>query len=101
MSPQADEKRLTTLVDIQHVLTPEIIAAAFIRMNSRKQAEVFHEIQRQAESLFNAQLQWCYLSQDLREAGPESPGWRFAVDIGAFTMVHTYRLLEGCEGRTV
>lgn len=96
----ADE-RLTAKVDIRGYLTPEIIAGAFIRMSSLEQAEVFHQIQNQAEELFNAQMQWCWLAEALRKEGPESPGWRFACDIGAFTMIHTYRLLEKREGRNV
>jgi hypothetical protein len=100
-----DEKESPAIeISIRRYLTPEIIAGAFIRMNSREQAEVFHQIQMQAEELFKEgapQMQWCYLAQDLKREGPLSPGWRFACDIGAFTMVHTYRLLEGREGRAV
>lgn len=88
---------LPITVNIRQALTPEIIAAAFVRMNSDEQAEVFHEIQRQATALFTnsyPQMQWCYLSEALRSEGPDSPGWQFACDIGAFTMIHTYGLLE-------
>jgi len=84
-------------ISIRRYLTPEIIASAFIRMDSHEQAEVFHQIQSQAEELFKPnypQLQWCYLADELKKEGPLSPGWRFACDIGAFTMIHTYNLLE-------
>lgn len=84
-------------ISIRRYLTPEVIAAAFIRMNSDQQAEVFHEIQRQAEVLFKPnypQMQWCYLADALKKAGTDSPGWQFAADIGSFTMIHTYNLLE-------
>lgn len=97
MGDLTDEKCLTVPLDIRHVLTPEMLAAAFVRMNSEEQAEVFHEIQRQAEVLFKPsypQMQWCYLADALQKAGTDSPGWQFAADIGAFTMIHTYGLLE-------
>lgn len=97
MANLPDENRLSVPVDIRHVLTPEMLAAAFIRMDSDEQAQVFHEIQRQAEVLFKPnypQMQWCYLADALKKAGTDSPGWQFAADIGSFTMIHTYRLLE-------
>ena len=98
----ADDQEVPAIeISIRRYLTPEIIAGAFIRMNSREQAEVFHQIQQQAEELFNAQQQWCFLAHELLKEGPLSPGWRFACDIGAFTMIHTYGLLEKREGRTV
>lgn len=99
---KTDDHRLSVPVDIRHVLTPEMLAAAFVRMNSEDQAEVFHEIQRQAEVLFKPsypQMQWCYMADALLKAGSDSPGWQFACDVGAFTMIHTYRLLEAREGR--
>jgi hypothetical protein len=95
----SDDLRLS--VSLKEALTPALLAAAFIRMDSNEQADVFHEIQKQAEASFYAQMQWAYLCQALLAAGPESPGWRFAADLGAFSMVHTYRLLEGREGRAV
>lgn len=91
----ADDLRLS--VSLKETLTPATLAAAFVRMDSDLQAEVFHEIQRQAEVLFKPnypQMQWCYLADALKKAGTESPGWQFAADIGSFTMIHTYRLLE-------
>ncbi len=77
-------------------LTPEQVARAFCEMGSDDQAAVFHEIGRISETEWkkHSQMQWCFLGDELVKQGRDTPGWRFAADIGAFTMVYAWRHCE-------
>lgn len=82
-------------IEVEFPVDVKLLAKQFASLPDYEQAEFFHEVQRYAEATFKngeygAQCQWAYLGAELRKAGHESPGWRFACDLGAFTMVHTY-----------
>lgn len=73
-------------------MTPEVLARLFAELDDTKQADFFEEVGRIAEEDWkHGQMQWCYLGDRLRERGTDSHAWRFAADIGAFTMLNTWR----------
>lgn len=73
-------------------MTPQVLARLFAEMDDTKQADFFEEVGRiSAEEWKFGQMQWCYLGDRLLERGTGSNAWRFAADIGAFTMLNTWR----------
>lgn len=89
----------TVSIEVEFPVDVKLLAKQFASLPDFEQAEFFHEVQRYAEANFadgkhGAETQWCYLGSELLKAGPESPGWRFACDLGAFTMVHSYNWAE-------
>lgn len=73
-------------------ITPKELARLFAHLDDTQQADFFEEVGRiSAEEWKHGQLQWCYLGDRLRERGISSYAWQFAADIGAFTMLNTWR----------
>jgi hypothetical protein len=85
----------TVAIEVEFPVDVKLLAKQFASLPDYEQAEFFHEVQRYATATFKngeygAQSQWAYLGLELRKAGVDSPGWKFACDLGAFTMVHSY-----------
>ena len=85
----------TVTVQVEVQIDVKLLAHQFTSLDDAAQAEFFHEVQRYAVATFKngdwgAECQWSYLGRKILEAGRDSPGWKFACDLGAFTMIHSY-----------
>lgn len=81
-------------------ISPQELAILFCEMSDDEQAEVFQHIGKIADSwsAIGGEMQWYHLGRKLLEQGVKTPGWKFAADIGAFTMLHSYRYFEKTMG---